>query len=82
MLFISHLNQEDIRAITWKCFASISVPQLHKISSTKSPWKDEDLTRDTFREVWNHRNWKRGGSPHVTDIIPMNFLELDAMKNK
>lgn len=81
MLFISHLNQEDLCAITWKCFVSISVPQLHKISSKNPRGKTRTCRRDTFREVWNHRNWKRGGSPHVTDI-PMNFLELDAMKNK
>lgn len=45
MLFISRLNQEDLCAITWKCSASISVPQLYKIYSTKSPWKDKDLSQ-------------------------------------
>lgn len=32
--------------------------------------------RDTFREVWSHGKGRQGGSPHVTDIIPMNFFRV------
>lgn len=44
-LLISHLNQEVLCAATQKCFAAISIPQLYKIYSTKSLWKDEDLSQ-------------------------------------
>lgn len=82
MLLISHLNQ-DLCAATPEIFCVFSqFPSSTKSILQNPRGKTGACPRDTFRGIWSHRSRRCGGSPHVTDIIPVNILELGAVRRR
>lgn len=76
MLLISHLNQEDLCALHGNVLRLSAFPSSTKCILQNPHGKMRTCPRDTFRDVWSHGKGRQGGSPHVTDIIPVIFFRV------